>query len=173
MPSQFLQSTPTTPTHSGGSSGEPLSPAKFNSTSPSKPRSSLQSPIRPGCGMPNDDAKEIAERRRARQSMSPTKPLGRFDSICKDSKAILEDMAGMFSTKKGEAETPKVSPFKIKVEVPPSAFPVKKKQSRKDLPDDQRGQGQVRRKKVVNPGRIRQPRPPEDRILEEGSSKRQ
>jgi hypothetical protein len=103
--------------------------------------------------MSNDDAKEIAERRRARKSMTPTKPVARFDSICQDSKVILNGMAGMFSPKEGEAETP-VSPFKVEMEVPPAVFPVKKEQSGKDR---QGKRGQARRKKVVNPGRVRRP----------------
>lgn len=47
--------------------------------------------------------------------MTPTKPLGKFDSICQDSKAILNDMAWMFSPKKGES--PEAS--KIEGEAPP------------------------------------------------------
>ena len=88
------------------------------------------------------------------------------------SKVILTDMAGMFSPKEGEAETP-VSPFKVEMEVPPVAFPAKKQQSGKDRRDDQRRQGQARRKKVVNPVRIRRPaRPNAEPIPEEDSSKR-
>jgi len=171
MPLQPLQSTPTKSTHPGGY-GEPSSPAKLSPSSPSKNRYFPQSPIRFGPGMPNDDAKEIAKRRRARKSMTPTKPVARFDSICQDSKVILTDMAGMFSPKEGETETP-VSPFKIEMEVPPVAFPVKKEQSGKDRRDDQRRQGQARRKKAVNPGRIRRPaRSHVEPIPEEGSSKR-
>jgi hypothetical protein len=121
--------------------------------------------------MSNNDAKEIAERRRARLSMTPTKPLAKFDSICQDSKAILSDMAGMFSPKKGETETPGAPPFKTEVEVPPVVFPVKA-ETGKDRRDDQRRRGQARGKKVINPGRIRRPaRPPADPIAEEGDSK--
>jgi len=104
--------------------------------------------------------------------MTPTKPVAKFDSICQDSKTILDNMAGMFSPKKGETETPEVSPFKIEVEVPPTVFPVKKSQRGKDRRDHlQRKKGQKRRKKLVNPGRIRPARSPADPIPEEGESK--
>lgn len=107
--------------------------------------------------------------------MTPTKPVARFDSICQDSKAILNNMAEMFSPKKGEAGTPGVSPFKIEIEVPPAALPAKKEQTGKDRRDDQGGQGQAQRKKVVNPGRIGRPvHSPVDPAgtPEKGSSKR-
>ena len=105
--------------------------------------------------------------------MTPTKPVARFDSICQDSKTILNDMAGMFSPKKGEAGTPEVSSFKIEREVAPAAFPVKVEQSENGCGDNQRKHGQARKKRVVNPGRIKRPaRPPADPVPEEGSSKR-
>lgn len=172
MPPQFPLSTPTKPMRPGGNV-KPLSLAKSSPDSPSKYRH-LQSPIRVGSGMPNDDAKEIVERRRARQSMTPTKPLAKFDSICQDSKAILSNMAGMFSPKKGETETPEVSPFEIEVKAPPAVFPMKKGRGvpAKDRRKHQWRQGQARRKKVAASGRIRRPaRSPEDPVIEEGSSK--
>ena len=110
--------------------------------------------------------------------MTPTKPLGKFDSICPDSKAILNDMAGMFSPKKDEKdeqEAPEASPFGVEMKVLPAVFPVKK-QSRKDRRDDQRGRGRTRArgKRVISSGRIRRPaRTPADRTSGEGSSKRQ
>jgi hypothetical protein len=39
-------------------------------------------------------------------------------------------MAGMFSPKKGEPETPEVSPLKIEMEVPPVVVPAKSKGER-------------------------------------------
>jgi len=154
MSSQFLQSTPTKPVRPGNGA---LSPAKLNLGSPNRPRYLPQSPIGAGPATPNNDAKVIAERRRARQSMTPTKPVAKFDSICQDSKSILNNMAGMFSAKKGETGTPGASPFKIEMEVPPVVFPVKKVQRGKDRRDSQRRKRQERRKKLVNPGRIRRP----------------
>ena len=168
MPSPLVHSTPTKPAHPGG--GVSLLPAKFGPTSPSKSCYSPQSPIR---SSPNDDVRELAERRRARQSMTPTKPVARFDSICQESKKILNDMAGMFSPKKGEARTPEVPSFKIEKEVPPAAFPVKEEQSEKGCGDNQRKHGQAQKKRVVNRGRIKRPaRPLADPVPEEGSSKR-
>lgn len=173
MPPQFLQSTPTKPVRRGGD-GKPLSPAKLSPSSPHKYRYLPQSPVGVGSGLPNNDAKEIAERRQVRQSMTPTKPLAKFDSICPDSKAILNNMAGMFSPKKGDGETPEASPFQIEVEAPPAVFPMKKERGGKlkDRRDRQRRQGQERRKKVAGPARIRRPaRTPGDPTIEEGSSK--
>ena len=173
MPPQLLHSTPTKQMRSGGDR-KPLSPAKLSPSSPHKYRDLLQSPTGVGAGTPNNDAKEIAERRRARQSMTPTKPLGKFDSICQDSKAILNNMAGMFSPKKGEGETPEASPFEIQVEAPPVVFPAKKGRGGKDRRDYQRRQGQEPRKKDADPGpgRIRRPaRPPEHPPTQEASSK--
>ena len=78
-------------------------------------------------------------------------------------------MAGMFSPNKGESETPENSLFKTEIEVPPVVFPVEEQRG-KDRRDDQRSQGQARRKKVLNPGLIRGPaRTPADPIPEEGS----
>jgi len=88
--------------------------------------------------------------------MTLTKPVAKFDSISQESKSILTNMAGMFSPKKGETETPEASPFKVEVEVPPIVFPVKKDRRGKDR-RVQRKKGQAQRKKVVNPGRIRRP----------------
>ena len=104
--------------------------------------------------------------------MTPTKPVARLDSICQGSKVILNDMAGMFSPKK---ETLEVSPFKIEVQMSPTVPPANKEQSGRDRRDDQRRrqQGQVQRKKDVNPGRIRRrARPPADPAPEESTSKR-
>ena len=170
MPSQFLQSTPTKPTRPGN--GESVSPVKFSPSSPNEPRYLPLGVIGVSSATPNNDAKEIAERRRARQSMTPTKPVAKFESICQDSKSILNNMAGMFSPKKGETEAPEVSPFKIEVEVPPVVFPVKSQRGKDRRDYLQRKKGQERRKKVVNPGRIRRPtRTPADPIPEEGESK--
>ena len=170
MSSPLLQSTPTKPTHPRG--GVPPLPAKFSPGSPSQSRYLPQSPVRFGPGTLHDDAKKIAERRRARQSVTPTKPVARFDSICRDSKTILNDMAGMFSPKKGEPETPEISPFRIEVEAPPAASPVEEP-SGKDRRDDQGGRGQARRKKVINPEQIRRrARSPADPISGGGTSKR-
>ena len=171
MRSQFLQSTPTKPMRPANA--ETVSRAKFSPSSPDTPRYLPLNLIGVCSETPNNDAKEIAERRRARQSMTPTKPVAKFDSICQDSKSILNNMAGMFSPKKGETETPEVSPFKIEVEAPPVDSPVKKSQRGKDRRDYlQRKKGQERKKKLVNAGRIRRPtRPPADPIPEEGGSK--
>lgn len=172
MPPLFLQPTPAKPARPDGDID---ASAKLSPGSPSKPRYLPQTLLAgDGPGMPNDDAKEIAQRRRARQSMTPTKPLAKFDSICQDSKLILNNMAGMFSPKKGETETPEASPLKIQAEIPPVTFPVKKDQGEKDRRDHQERRGQEhRRKKVVNPGRIRRPaRSPADPIPGEESSKR-
>jgi len=171
MPSQFLQSTPTKPVRPGN--GKSVSPTKFSHSSPDTPRYLPLGLIGVSSATPNKDAKEIAERRRARQSMTPTRPVAKFDSICQDSKSILNNMAGMFSPKKGETETPEVSPFKIEVEAPPVVFPIKKSQRGKDRRDYlQRKKGQGRRKKLVNPGRIRRPtHSPAEPIPEEGDSK--
>ena len=170
MPSQFLQSTPTKPMRR--ENAEQWPPANPSASSPLYQRYLPQSQIGAGPATPNDDARVIAERRRARQSMTPTKPVAKFDSICQDSKSILNNMAGMFSPKKGETETPEASPFKIEVELPPVVFPVKKDRRGKDRRYRQRNKGQARRKKVVNPGRIRRPtRTPADPIPEEGNSK--
>ena len=165
MPPTRPHLTPTKPTRPGGD--EPLSPAKFSSNPPRTSRYLPQSPINFGARMSNDDAKEFAERR-ARQSLTQTKPLARFDSLCEDSKTILTNMAGMFSPGSAEPGTPEVSPFKIQMEkVPPS--PVKGKRSRKDRRDNQGKQGQPRRKKVINRRQIKgRARPFADPIPEEG-----
>ena len=63
-------------------------------------------------------------------------------------------MAGMFSPKKGEQEILEASPSKIKIEVPPAMIPVKEQRG-KDRREDQRRQGQPRKKRVLNPGRVR------------------
>ena len=171
MSSPFLQPTPTKPAHSRGDDA-PLPPAKFSPSSPSEPYHRPPGPIKLSPGTLNDDANKIAERRRARQTMTPTKPLGKFDSICPDSKAILNDMAGMFSPKRDELEAPEVSSFDVEIETPPMVFPVKK-QSKKDRRDNHRGRGRTR-KRAVNLGRIRRPaRTPPDFTSGEGSSKRQ
>jgi hypothetical protein len=171
MSSPFHQSTPIKPTRPRA--GVSSTPAKFRPKPPSESRYSPQSLIRSGPGTPNDDAKAVAERRRASQSKTPTKPLARFDSICQDSKAILSDMAGMFSPKKGEPETPEVSPLKIEMEVPPVVVPAKRQRG-KDRHGDQRRQEQPRKKRVLNNrGRIRgAARSPADPIPGEGSSTR-
>jgi len=172
MPSQFPQSTPTKPMRPGN--GKSVSPAKFSPSSPDTSRYLPLGLIGVGSATPNNDAKEIVERRRARQSMTPTKPVAKFDSICQDSKSILHNMAGMFSPKKGETEALEVSPFKIEVEAPPVGFPVIKKSQRgKDRRDYlQRKKGQERKRKLVNPGRIRRPtHSPADLIPEGGDSK--
>ena len=169
MPPPFLQPTPTKLANSRGDVA-PLPPAKFIPSPPSEPHHRPPGPIRLGTGTLNDDANNIAERRRARLSMPPTKLLGRLDSICPDSKAILNDMAGMFTPKKDEPEALEVSPFEVEVKTPPAVFPVKK-QSRKDRRDNQRGRGRIR-KRAVDPGRIRRPaRAPADLPSGEGSSK--
>ena len=167
MSSQFLQSSPAQPTRPAGD-GKLLSPAKPGPGSPSKSRSLPQSPVGGGPGISDADAKEIAKRRRGRYSgTTPTKRVEKSESLCPESKVILNGMAGMFSPKKGEAETPGVLP-KIEVEVPPMLFPIKKEGGRKD----QMGQGQARRKRVVNAARITRPvRSPADPIPEERSSK--
>ena len=170
MPSQLLHSTPTKPTRLRD--GVSSSPSKFSTKPPSESRNIPPSPIRLGPGTPNNDAKEIAERRRARQSMSPTKPIARFDSICQESKTILNNMAGMFSPKKGEQEIPEASPLKIEIEVPPAMIPVKEQRG-KDRCEDQRKEGRPRRKRGLNPGRVRRSAcSPADRIPEEDTERR-
>lgn len=166
MPPSYHHLTPTKPTCLGGD-GEPSSLAKFNPNSPSESGYLPQTPIRPSTS--NGDAKGIAERRRARQSMTPTKPLAKFDSLCEDSKTILSDMAGMFSPGKVETKTPEAPPFKVKVEM---AVPPVKKPSKKDRRDGRMKHGQPRRKKVVNPRLVRRSaHPPAKPTLEEGNSK--
>jgi hypothetical protein len=125
-----------------------------------------QSPVGGGPGISDADAKEIAKRRRGRYSgTTPPKRVAKSESLCPESKVILNGMAGMFSPKKGEAETPE-----IEVEVPPMLFPIRKKEGGRK---DQMGQGQARRKRVVNAARITRPvRSPADPIPEEASSKR-
>ena len=164
MSSPFLQPTSTKPTtYPRGGVSSP--PAK---SSPKPPSESGQSPINLGPGTSNNDAKVIAERRRAKQSVTSARSLARFDSISQDSKAILDGMAGMFSPEKDELETPEISPFKIEMEVPPVVFPVKEKRG-KDPRDDQMRQRQARRKKA-HPYRVRRPtRTPLDPIPEEGN----
>lgn len=174
MPPPHSHSTPSKSNHLGGDGKRP-SPAKFSPRSPSGSGNSPQTPIRCGPRLPNEDAMKIAERRQARQreSMSPTKPLARFESLCEDSKTILTDMTGMFSPGKVETKTPEASSFKIKIEM---AVPRVKRRIRsgKDLPEDRRKQGQSvrRRKRALRPRQAKRPaHPPPDPIPEEGSSK--
>lgn len=137
--------------------------AKFDPDSPREYRYLPQTPIRFGPQMTNKDAKDIAERRQARLSvsMTPTKPLGKFESLCGDSKAILGNMAGMFSPAK--TQTLEEEPQKIEMEIPPIVSPVKKARNKKDRRDDHRKKGQPRRKKVINPAQVRRRvRPPAD-----------
>lgn len=168
MSSTHPHPTHTKPARPSGDD-EPLSPAKFSSNPPSTSRCLPQNPINFGARMSNDVAKEIAERRRARQSLTPTKPLARFDSLCEDSKTILTNMAGMFSPGSTEPGTPEVSPFRIQMEkAPPS--PVKGKRSGEDRRDNQGKQEQPRRKKVINRRQIKgRARPSADPIPEEGT----
>lgn len=141
-------STPTKQAHLG-EDGKPPSPAKLNS--PSEWRYLPQTPIRFGPRTSNDgDAKDVAEWRRVRQRMTPTKPVARFDSLCDDSRAILSDMAEMFSPGKVETKKPEESPFKIK-----PVLPAKKTRSLKDRHDGQRKEGQPRRKMTVNFRQVR------------------
>ena len=143
MPPPHLQSTPTKLTHPCDD-GEPLFPTKLNPCPP-------QSPIRFGPPTSNGDAKVIAERRQARQSLTPTKPLAKFDSLCEDSKEILNNMTGMFSPVKVEREIPELSPFNIRMEAVPEVSPVKKGRRKKD---DQGKGGQPRKKKVIGHRKI-------------------
>ena len=102
--------------------------------------------------------------------MTPTKPVGKFDSLCEDSKTILGDMAGMFSPQKAETKTPETSPLKVKIEM--AMPPVERGRSGKDRRDGQSKQERPRRKRVVNLTQIRRSaHPPVDLIPEEGSSK--
>lgn len=149
--------TQLTPTKSLGSNDRPISPAKDNPALPSEVNClPPQSPIKFGRRMSNDDAKEITERRRARQSATPTKKIERMESLCQDSKAILGDMAGMFSPGRAEAETAQGPPLNIQMEIAPATSRVKRARGGKDRRDDQRNQGQSRRKRLVNPMKIKQ-----------------
>lgn len=173
MPSPYPKSTPTKPAHSGGDS-KPLLLAKFDPSSPSESRCPPRTPTSFGSRTTRNGAEEITARKRVGQSMTPIKPLARFDSLCDDSKAILGDMAGMFSPVKIEPGTPEVSPFKVRVDMVSAAGPVREKRNGKDRRDDQGNQGQRRRKKVVNRRQIkRRADPPADLapIPEEDSQK--
>ena len=162
-------STPTKRTTLGGD-GAQVSPAKSNHNSPTGSSHPPRTPIRFGPRLSSDDARGIADRRRARQSVTPTKPLGRFESLCEDSKTILGDMAGMFSPGKVETKTPETSPFKAKTDM--AVHPVKRRSGR-DRRDVQGKQGQPPRKKVVGLNQIRRPahRPANPTDPGEGSSK--
>ena len=78
----------------------------------------------------------------------------------------------MFSPKKDEQEIPEALPPKLEIEVPPAMVLVKEQRG-KDRREDQRKGGQPRRKRVLNPGRVRRPAcSSADRIPEEDTERR-